>query len=189
MPRTEPATTARSGHRRDLAAAGVGAALVVAAALGGRAVEDYAQRLYVHWPPLLASWYPHVGPGTIAAPVVAVAVIAYGPLLARRLRWHALLLATYAASLAWVFSLALIDGWGRGIAERLTTKHEYLRVIDRFTDIGATLRTFDEHILLGTPGNWPAACRRSPAGRDAHLRAAGPGRARRRRLGRLSGAS
>ncbi|MYS33117.1 hypothetical protein K388_04149 [Streptomyces sp. KhCrAH-43] len=163
-PRTEPATPIRSGHRWDLAAAGVGAALVLAAALGGRAVEDYARRLYVHWPPLLASWDPHVGPGTVAAPVVAVAVIAYGPLLARRLRWHTLLLATYAASLAWVFSLALIDGWGRGIAERLTTKHEYLRVIDRFTDIGATLRTFDEHILLGAPGNWPAHVAGHPPG-------------------------
>ncbi|NED12662.1 hypothetical protein [Streptomyces sp. SID9124] len=163
-PRTEPTTTARSGHRWDLAAAGVGVALVVAAALGGRAVDDYAQRLYVHWPPLLASWYPHTGPGTVAAPVVAVAVIAYGPLLARRLRWRALLLATYAASLAWVFSLALIDGWGRGVAERLTTKHEYLRVIDRFTDIGAALRTFDQHILLGAPDNWPAHVAGHPPG-------------------------
>ncbi|MFB8086767.1 hypothetical protein ACFC4X_15435, partial [Streptomyces sp. NPDC055992] len=163
-PRTGPATAESSGHRWDLVAAGAGVVLVIAAALGGRAIDDYARTLYVHWPPLLASWYPHTGPGTVAAPVVAVAVIAYGPLLARRLRWRPLLLATYAASLAWVFSLALIDGWGRGIAERLTTKHEYLRVIGRFDDIGAALRTFDEHILIGPPGNWPAHVAGHPPG-------------------------
>ncbi|TXS00556.1 hypothetical protein EAO73_26790 [Streptomyces sp. col6] len=163
-PRTGPATAESSGHCWDLVAAGAGVVLVIAAALGGRAIDDYARTLYVHWPPLLASWYPHTGPGTVAAPVVAVAVIAYGPLLARRLRWRPLLLSTYAASLAWVFSLALIDGWGRGIAERLTTKHEYLRVIGRFDDIGAALRTFDEHILIGPPGNWPAHVAGHPPG-------------------------
>nr|WP_203601035.1 hypothetical protein [Streptomyces sp. SID9727] len=147
-----------------MVAAGAGVLLVVAAALGGRAFEDYARTLYVHWPPLLASWYPHTGPGSVAAPVVAVAVIVYGPLLARRLRWRTLLLTVYASSTAWVFSLALIDGWGRGVAERLTTKHEYLRVIDRFEDIGATLRTFDAHILFGAPDNWPAHVAGHPPG-------------------------
>ncbi|MEU2251501.1 hypothetical protein [Streptomyces sp. NPDC019224] len=161
---TEPIPAPRSGRRWDLAAAAAGVGLVLAAALGGRAVEDFERTLYVHWPPLLASWYPHAGPGTVAAPVVAAAVVAYGPLLARRLRWRALLPSCYAASLAWVFSLALIDGWGRGVAERLTTKHEYLRVIGRFDDIGAALRTFDEHILIGPPGNWPAHVAGHPPG-------------------------
>ncbi|MGQ4489488.1 hypothetical protein ACN6LM_007302 [Streptomyces sp. SAS_281] len=163
-PRTGPDTVRGSGQRWDLVAAGAGVLLVLAAALGGRAVEDYARTLYVHWPPLLASWYPHTGPGTVAAPVVAVAVIAYGPLLARRLRWRTLLLTVYASSSAWVLSLALIDGWGRGVAERLTTKHEYLRVIDRFEDIGAALRTFDAHILLDAPDNWPAHVAGHPPG-------------------------
>lgn len=122
----EPLPAQRSGHGRDLAAAGAGVVLVAAAVLVGRAIESSDHTLFVHWPPLLASWYPHIGPGTWAAPAVAVAVIAHGPVLADRLRWRALLLGCYAASLAWVFSLALIDGWGRGIAERLTTKHEYL---------------------------------------------------------------
>ncbi|MFE7574205.1 hypothetical protein ACFU5Z_05665 [Streptomyces sp. NPDC057521] len=163
-PRTERATARSSGQRWDLVAAGAGVVLVAVAALGGRAIEDYARTLYVHWPPLLASWYPHTGPGTVAAPLVAVAVIAYGPLLVRRLRWRPLLLTVYASALAWIFSLALIDGWGRGIAERLTTKHEYLRVIGRFDDIGAALRTFDTHILIGPPGNWPTHVAGHPPG-------------------------
>lgn len=162
--RTEPASGHRTGHRLDLAAAGAGVLLVVAAVLVGRSVDDFARVLYVHWPPLLASWYPHIGPGTAAAPAVAVAVVAYGPVLAERLRWRALLLSCWGASLAWVFSLALIDGWGRGIAERLTTKHEYLRVIGRFDDIGAALRGFNDHILIGPPGNWPAHVAGHPPG-------------------------
>ncbi|MFI6862206.1 hypothetical protein ACIBKZ_20280 [Streptomyces sp. NPDC050421] len=163
-PATAPLPAQRSGHLRDLAAAGAGVVLVVAAVLVGRAFDDADRVLVVHWPPLLASWYPHVGPGTWAAPAVAVAVIAYGPALADRLRWRALLLSCYASALAWVFSLALIDGWSRGVAERLTTRHEYLRVIDRFDDIGAALRGFNEHILIGPPGNWPAHVAGHPPG-------------------------
>ncbi|MEV7400403.1 hypothetical protein AB0N93_08355 [Streptomyces sp. NPDC091267] len=154
----------RTGHRRDLAAAGAGVLLVAVAAFVGRAIENADHTLYVHWPPLLASWYPHIGPGTAAAPAVAAAVVAYGPVLAVRLRRGALLLSCWGASLAWVFSLALIDGWGRGIAERLTTKHEYLRVIGRFDDIGAALRGFNDHILIGPPGNWPAHVAGHPPG-------------------------
>ncbi|MFF1919894.1 hypothetical protein ACFVW8_04880 [Streptomyces sp. NPDC058221] len=163
--RTEPDRDHRpTGHRPDLAVAGAAVLLVAVAALVGRSVDDYARVLYVHWPPLLASWYPHIGPGTAAAPAVAVAVVAYGPVLAARLRWRTLLLSCWGASLAWVFSLALIDGWGRGIAERLTTKHEYLRVIGRFDDIGAALRGFNDHILIGPPGNWPAHVAGHPPG-------------------------
>ncbi|THA79218.1 hypothetical protein E6R60_01460 [Streptomyces sp. A0642] len=160
----EPISAQRSGHLRDLAAAGAGVVLVAAAVLVGRAFDDAARILVVHWPPLLASWYPHTGPGTWAAPVVVAAVIAYGPSLAVRLRWRALLLSCYLTVLAWVLSLALIDGWDRGIAERLTTKHEYLRVIGRFDDIGAALRGFNEHILIGPPGNWPAHVAGHPPG-------------------------
>ncbi|MFD4691823.1 hypothetical protein [Streptomyces sp. NPDC058463] len=161
---TEPMPPQRSGHRRDLAAVGVGVVLVTAAVLVGHAIENADHTLYVRWAPLLATWYPHVGPGTVAAPAVAVAVVAYGPVLAGRLRLRALLLSCYAASLAWVSSLALIDGWERGIALRLTTKHEYLGVIGRFDDIGAALRGFDDHILIGPPGNWPAHVAGHPPG-------------------------
>ncbi|MFD7426913.1 hypothetical protein ACFV6Z_07605 [Streptomyces sp. NPDC059818] len=162
--RTEPESDRRTGHRLDLAAAGTGVLLVLAAVLVGRAVKDFDRVLYVHWPPLLATWYPHIGPGTAAAPAVAVAVVAYGPVLADRLRWRALLPVCWGASLAWVFSLALIDGWGRGVAERLTTKHEYLRAIGRFDDIGAALRGFNDHILIGPPGNWPTHVAGHPPG-------------------------
>lgn len=142
--------------RRDLYAAAAAVLLVTAAVLVGRHIQDAHHTLFVHWPPLFADWDPHVGPGTPAALVLAVAGVAYGPTLAARLPWRALPWVTWAASAAWIVSLALIDGWHDGIADRLTTANEYLQVIGRFHDIPATLRGFDDHILAGVPGNWPA---------------------------------
>ncbi|MFD8079874.1 hypothetical protein ACFV3E_45675 [Streptomyces sp. NPDC059718] len=146
----------RTGQRRDLTAAVNGILLITAAVLAGMAIQRTDHSLHVKWPPLFASWSPHVGPGTPTAFAVAIAVIAYGPALAARLPWRALVLGSWAVSMGWTWSLALIDGWDRGIARRLTTRNEYLQVIDRFDNIPATLRDFTRHILIGTPDNWPA---------------------------------
>ncbi|MER6734156.1 hypothetical protein [Streptomyces puniciscabiei] len=142
--------------RRDLYAAGAAALLVTAAVVVGRHIQDTRHTLFVHWPPLFADWDPHLGPGTPAALAVAAAVVAYGPTVAARLPWRGLLAAAWASALAWILSLALVDGWHRGIAARLTTTNEYLRVIGRFHDIPATLRDFTHHIVSGTPDPWPA---------------------------------
>ncbi|RLV67828.1 membrane protein [Streptomyces sp. CBMAI 2042] len=157
-------TDHRLAHRRDLIAAALAVLLVTAAILIGRYVQNRTGTLQVQWPPLLASWDPHLGPGTPAALTMAVLVVAYGPPLAARLPWRGLLAAAWAGSTAWVFSMALIDGWYRGVERRLTTKHEYLRVIDRFDDIPATLRDFTNHIVIGEPGNWPAHVAGHPPG-------------------------
>ncbi|MET9557612.1 hypothetical protein [Streptomyces sp. NPDC006645] len=154
----------RPPHRRDLIAASVGVALLVTASLVGWAIQRSDGSLQVNWPPLLGTWDPRFGPGTPAALTVAVLVIVYGPGLATRLPWPALLLTTWAAALAWTFSLALVDGWYTGVAKRLTTKHEYLTVVDRFADIGTTLRGFSDHIVIGPPGNWPAHVAGHPPG-------------------------
>ncbi len=103
-------------------------------------------------------------PGTPAALAVAVAVVAYGPSLTARLPWRPLLLAVWGGALAWTWSLALVDGWQRGVAGRLTTRHEYLQVIDRFQDVPETLRDFHAHILIGAPDNWPAHVAGHPPG-------------------------
>lgn len=149
---------------RDLCAAGAAALLVVTAVLVGRVIEHRDGSLRVAWPPLLASWDPHVGPGTPAALVVAVAVVAYGPSLAARLSWRPLLLTVWGAGMAWTWSLALVDGWYRGVAEQLTTRNEYLRAVPRFDDIPGTLRDFTHHILIDAPDNWPAHVAGHPPG-------------------------
>ncbi len=155
---------ARRAGRADLVAAAAGVLLVTAAVVVGHVIQNRDGSLRAQWPPLLASWDPHVGPGTPAALIMAVLVVAHGPTLAVRLPWRGLLAAAWAGSTAWVFSMALIDGWHRGVAKRLTTKHEYLRVIDRFEDIPATLRDFTNHIVIGEPGNWPAHIAGHPPG-------------------------
>lgn len=150
--------------RRDLYAVAAAALLVVTAALVGIAVKRADDVLHVGWPPLYANWLPHTGPGTPAAIAVAVAVVAYGPTLAARLPWRPLLWTAWATAMAWIFSLALVDGWHRGIARRLTTGYEYLQVIDRFADIPHTLRDFTRHILLGSPDHWPPHVAGHPPG-------------------------
>lgn len=152
------------GFRHDLYAAGAAVLLVTAAVLVGHHIQKTSGTLLVNWPPLLASWGPHLGPGTPLAVLVAIATVVYGPALAVRLPWRALLPLTWAAAMAWICSLALIDGWHRGIAARLTTRHEYLRVVDRFHDIPAALRDFTSHILIGSPDNWPAHVAGHPPG-------------------------
>ncbi|MFJ7291133.1 hypothetical protein [Streptomyces collinus] len=156
MIRTPPSAQPSRDLRRDLYAAAAAVLLVTVSVAAGRHIEDTRRTLFVDWPPLLASWAPHLGPGTPAAVLVAIATVAQGPALAARLPWRALLPAAWGTATAWIFSLALIDGWDRGIARRLTTRHEYLQVIDRFHDIPAALRGFTGHILLDSPDNWPA---------------------------------
>ncbi|MFK4272114.1 hypothetical protein [Streptomyces milbemycinicus] len=152
-PSVVPVTRA---HLRDVCAAVAATLLVVAAVLVGRHIQHTSHTLFVGWPPLFASWNPHLGPGTPAAVAVAVAVVGYGPPLAARLPWRALLAAAWGTAMAWAWSLALVDGWHRGVATRLTTRNEYLQVIDRFHDIPAALGDFTHHILLDSPGHWPA---------------------------------
>lgn len=149
-------TEERAPHRADLRAAAAGALLVAAAAVVGTVIERTQGSLHVSWPPLYASWFPHLGPGTPAALAVAAAVILHGPSLAARLPWRRLVLVGWAAAMAWTWSLALIDGWQTGIARRLTTAYEYLTVIHRFDEPGATLRDFTHHILNNGPAPWPA---------------------------------
>lgn len=142
--------------RQDAPATAAAAFLVACAALFGTALDRADGTLYVDWPPLYASWHPHVGPGTPAALAVGALVAGYGPGAARRLPWRTVLAGAWATALAWTWSLALVDGWQRGVAGRLTTVHEYLRAVDRFSDIGPALRGYTGHILLTQPDHWPA---------------------------------
>ncbi|WP_111601810.1 hypothetical protein [Streptomyces sp. Amel2xB2] len=145
----------RRRTRLDICAVAAAALLFTAAALVGHAYDDSAQTLRLRWPPLYAYWMPHAGPGTVAAPVVAVLVIVYGPRLAASLSWRALLCAAWAGAMAWSWALTLVDGWERGVATRLTTAYEYLRSVGDVHDVGATLRGFTGRILMDAPDNWP----------------------------------
>lgn len=164
-PRRAAAAADRS-RRLDLAAAACGLLLFAAVAAIGAYLQRDSYLLRSPWPPLEAWWRPHAGPGTPAALVAAAAVIGWGPRLAARLPARALPWATWGAATAWTWSLALVDGWQRGVAGRLTDSGEYLRGVGRFEDggIGATLRDFTRHILLHSPDHWGTHIAGHPAG-------------------------
>jgi hypothetical protein len=131
--------------------------------LSGSAHFPGAPSTFGEWP-VLAEWMPHVGPGTPFALMLAVAVVAWGPELAARLPWRRALLLGYATSVLWIFSLAMVDGWQRGVADQLTSQDEYLSAVPGITDIGVMLRTFSSRILDFQPGSWTTHVAGHPPG-------------------------
>ncbi|WP_422742245.1 hypothetical protein ACN27E_14010 [Mycobacterium sp. WMMD1722] len=104
--------------------------------------------------PVFGWWNAHVGWGTVPAILIGAAAVLWGQSLAQRMRWRTLVLGAWATSCAWAFSLAMIDGWQRGFAGRLTAKHEYLREVPGVTDIPLMVRTFAGRILDFQPDSW-----------------------------------
>jgi len=89
----------------------------------------------------------------------------------------------YLAALAWILSLALIDGWSRGLATQLTPQAEYLHDVPKVTGIPAMISGFASHILDFRPGSWAthvagpvtARCSSSPYWTGSGSAAARPG--------------
>ncbi len=104
--------------------------------------------------PIFGWWNLHVGWGTPFAVLIGLLAVAWGPTVAQRLPWRMLPLTAWATSAAWAFSLAMVDGWRRGFAGRLTAEHEYLRQVPTVTDIPAALRSFARRIPDFQPDSW-----------------------------------
>jgi methylthioxylose transferase len=136
--------------RRDAIAAAIGLILVAAAFVLPRLqwgirsrVQSAPDRFGWHAgaAPIFGWFDAHVGWGTGPAILLGLAAVVWGPVLAQRLSWRVLPLVAWATSCVWAFSLAMIDGWQRGFAGRLTDKDEYLR-------------TFSSRILDFQPNSW-----------------------------------
>jgi hypothetical protein len=149
--------------RRETLAVAVGAALVAAAVVlpslhwGVRPRLDIGpERFQTHaqTAPLFGAWEIHASWGTVPAILLAIAAVVWGPVAAQRLSWRTLTLGTWAMACGWAFALAMIDGWQRGFAGRLTTRDEYVTQVPGITDIPATLRTFSSRILDYQPNSW-----------------------------------
>lgn len=159
-------TRRADGVRADLVCAAAAAVLVALAFavpfIMGRA---WSERLCAAAAPIFGIWGPHIGWGTGPAIVIAVLVLLTGPELARRLPWRPMLLLAWATSVAWTFSLAMIDGWRVGFAgQRLARHEEYLYEARRITDLGAMLRGFSGRILDFQPDSWATHVSGHPAG-------------------------
>lgn len=156
--------TLRRVPRADLAAAGAALALVGLAGLAGAILYLAGHPVHASSAPFTASWRPHLGPGTPLALGVAVLVVRHGPRLAAALPWRRLLVVGYLAATAWILSLALVDGWRRGLAGRLTTRFEYLSEVGGVTDVRAMLRGFTGRILDFQPDSWTTHVAGHPPG-------------------------
>lgn len=145
--------TWRSGRgiRAELVVLGGELVLVAAASALGIWATKHGVPIHASAAPLFARWLPHVGPGTVPALAVAALVVAGGPRYAATARWGPLLVMAYVAAFVWTLALALVDGWQRGVAGRLTTTPEYLHDVGRVTSVRTMLETFTAH-LVGTDG-------------------------------------
>ena len=162
-PPASAGTTARV-PRGDLAAAGAALGLLALACVAGAGLYLAGRPVHASSAPFTAHWLPHFGPGTPLALAVAALVGWRGPRLAARLSWRPLLAAGYAAAVAWILSLALVDGWQRGLAGRLTTSDEYLSEVGGVTDVPAMLRGFTGRILAFQSDSWTTHVAGHPPG-------------------------
>jgi hypothetical protein len=159
--------------RRELLAAAVGLALVAAAFVLPRLSSGVRPRLdtgperfatHAGSAPIFGAWEIHASWGTGPAILIAAAAVIWGPAVAQRLSWRALTLGTWATACAWAFALAMIDGWQRGFAGRLTTRDEYLSQVPTITDIPAAVRTFAGRIVDYQPDSWTTHVSGHPPG-------------------------
>ena len=149
--------------RRETAAVAGAVVLVAAAVLLPRLDSGVRPRLdigperfatHAQAAPLFGTWEIHASWGTLPAVLIAVAAVLWGPIVVQRLSWRTLTMGAWATACGWAFALAMIDGWRRGFAGRLTTPEEYLSQVHSITDIPATLRTFASRILDYQPDSW-----------------------------------
>ncbi len=142
---TDPASAARS--RGALVGLLLGAAVTLTAltlpTLVGWGVHPFVGPHGVE--PLHSHWRPHVGPGSLPAVLLGALGVAYAAPYARRLGWGRLLAAAYLLGLAWLVSLALVDGVG-GLGDVLGEPFEYVREAGRVDDVGLLLREWVERV-------------------------------------------
>ncbi len=115
-------------------------------------------------PPLHGLWRPNLfGPGTVPALLLALLGWRYAADLAARLSWRRLLLASYAGSLAWLLSLALVDG-SRGLSRSLGNPYEYLRTAREVGNVHTLVETYVDRIPYAAEDNWPTHVAGHPPG-------------------------
>lgn len=133
--------------RLDLLLPAGALALVALAHVVGRALDASGVILLLPFPPVYATWAPHLGAGTLPA-LVCLALAVW--LQRSGWPWRRLLVLAWAVGFGWIFSLAWVDGdW----ATKLLSPHEYLHDLPRIADPWTFLRTFTDFIV-GVPGAW-----------------------------------
>lgn len=162
---TETSAGGASTHRR--ATLGLAVSLIVLAAsfvvppLFGWDVDARSDMLGL--PPTHGFIDVKVAPSSLLALVVAGLGVWRAEALARTLSWRRLLLASYVVGLAWLLSLALVDGES-GLTRVMANQHEYLVTARQVTDVPALLAGYVDRIPQSHPDNWPIHVAGHPPG-------------------------
>lgn len=131
--------------RSRLPLVGLSAALaLVAASIAIPEVTGWQVRS-LGFPPLNATWLPRVGPGSITAVLIGLLACLFGVSLAERAPWGWLLLGCMVVGVAWLSSLALVDGTG-GLGSVLNHTDEYLPTARSIGSLADALRTWVDRI-------------------------------------------
>ena len=111
-----------------------------------------------------AGWLPHAGPGTpVALAAGGAGGVAWARDSRRACRGGGCSPRPTLAALGWTLSLALVDGWQRGFAGRLTTQTEYLTEVAGVTTPCDAAR-FAARILDSSPDSWTTHVAGHPPG-------------------------
>lgn len=162
-----PIETVATGRsvRRALGWAG-GALLLVAAAvivpflLG----DEFRKTLVAESAPLFGVFEAHAGPGTVPAVVIAIAVLLWGPALARSLPFGRLAALSSLVLFGWALSLGTVAGWER-FRTKLTGYDQYLHEVPGAeADVGAAVREFARRIPDYQPDSWTVHVSGHPPG-------------------------
>ncbi len=113
--------------------------------------------------PLSSRWQPRVGAGSLPAVLIAIAAVRRLPRWSASLAWPRLLAVTFAAGVAWMASLATVDGWA-GISGVLTDHNEYLPTARGVTSVSATLHEFVSRIAATNAHSWTTHVAGHPPG-------------------------
>jgi hypothetical protein len=141
-----------------LVAASIGVPLLLAWDVHPRLHEDDGIL-----PPLHGYRRPNVGPGTAPAILLALLALRYAAALAEPLPWGRLLAASYVVAVAWMLSLAHVDG-REGISRVLGDRTEYLPIARLTGDVPAMLAEFTSRIPFDSAHHWPIHVAGHPPG-------------------------
>ena len=98
-------------------------------------------------------WEPKIGLGTVPALALAALAVWRAERWASAWPWRRLLIMSYVAALAWLLSLALVDG-ADGLTRAMGNNGEYLFTARQVDDVGLMLRTYVDRIPYAHPDNW-----------------------------------
>lgn len=125
------------------------------------AVTDW--NVFTYLPPLRAGWRPRIGPGTFAALAIALLGFTWATRTAASIRWSALLVGTWAVSVAWVVSLGSVDGLD-SFSHFMSRSAQYLDTGRAPTDVSVVIQEYISRIPLRADNHFPVHLSGHPPG-------------------------